>query len=204
MVLTDVDQVMVEDGNGKSWYSQVNHSARCRAAARAASLGDDAFVLHASQQRGDMSQSDQWKADRLDLIAQIKQRKTAGSLLAACGPADHRPFQVSSRYFLARADQAVTRRARDRRAAPQAIQLDLIDNGREHLIHYDEMPVTDAQFSTFALPLAHSKYSCAGGFDNAQVIANVLDAARAPSRAEAIMMRGGRRDLCVLSKAPTN
>lgn len=204
MVLTDLDQIMVENSSGRLWYSGADHSERCRSAVGVARHRDSSSVSPASRPRGKLFYPAQWEADRREINAQIEQLKATNKIRVACGPHDFRPFGFSSTYLVARADQAVTRRAQDRRAAPEAIQIDLVKGGRVHLIHYDEMPVTDAQFSTFMLPLIHPKFSCAGGFDDAQVIINVLDVARDRARVDAIIRREGRNDLCVVSEAPTS
>ncbi len=202
MVLTDLDQVLVQNSNGTIWYSRPDHSDRCRTAARAAGRSGDPLEPHLRQTQGRLSRSERWKAERIDLIAQMDNRLIAGQILKRCGPTERHAFKLSATYLLARTDGSVTHRAQDRRAIPQAIQIDLIESGREHLVYYDEMPVADAKFSALSLPLDSPKYSCSAGFDDAQVIANVLDAAREPSRNDALMARGGARDTCVQSRAP--
>lgn len=203
MILTDLDQLLVENGNGTVSYSRPDHSLRCRAATLAAGRSDDALVARSPHAHENMSQSEQWNADRLELLAQMRRRAAARQIFKHCGPADRRASRLSATYLLVRTDATVTRRARDRRAIPQAIQIDLIENGREHLIHYDEMPVADARFSTLALPLDSPRYPCPAGFDDAQIIANVLDAAREPGNTDALMAREGARYTCVLSRPPT-
>lgn len=105
-------------------------------------------------------------------------------------------------YLLVRLDRQVTRRAHDRNPAPEAVQIDLID-AREHLILYEEMPVTKAPFSTTKLLPQAPRYPCSN-FDTAQVIRNVLDSARQPSAASHLMRRtrAGQSDTCVTATLP--
>ena len=99
-------------------------------------------------------------------------------------------------------DRAAARRI----GGPAAIQVSVLQGGKETLAHYDEMPALRYQSSTLALLPPGYKYPC-NGFDYPQIVANLLDGARQPSLRKQSMERGERLqrskyDPCIASKAP--
>jgi hypothetical protein len=92
-----------------------------------------------------------------------------------------------------------------RHGAPNAIQLSLRRGGKEVLLHYDEMPILASPKSATRLLPEGYEYPCKR-FAYFQIVANLLDAARQPARASALLKRGAVRrseyDDCIASIAP--
>ena len=88
---------------------------------------------------------------------------------------------------------------------PRSIQLSVRGDGKEELVHYDEMPtLAYPKSATRLLPEGYD-YPCSR-FAYLQIVANVLDAAKVPAQAEGIRRRGAVRrseyDDCIASIAP--
>ena len=92
-----------------------------------------------------------------------------------------------------------------RHGAPRAIQISLRRGGKEVLAHYDEMPILAYPKSATQLLPEGYDYPCSR-FAYLQITANLLDAAKQPTKAEGLLQRGAIRrsqyDECVASVAP--
>ncbi len=186
MILTDLDEVIVDDGGDRQWFSRPDHSPSCRAAATA---------IAAAEVPGSRS------ADRAEWARQRRAAAIARPVYAGCLPSGTTPFPIAKERLLVRLDGKVTHRAQDRGPAPQAIQIDLVGPKRETLVYYDEMPILPMTSSSTRLITSPPRYPCQG-FQDTQVIANVLDAAKNRPQSAAVMTRDGQympNGGCVLS-----
>lgn len=175
MILGYFDRVQVRDSFENVFYSNADQSEKCR----------QAVIRDKSAAMPVITGVEMTGEERKKTVATIKK----------CGPS-HQPFMLGPDRLLVRMGMYVTRRANDRRAAPRAIQVDLVDKAGEHLVLYEEMPTLDYPRSATQLLPEGYEYPCYG-FDNRRVIENLIDAARHPEEAEEIMERPGLRGYCV-------
>lgn len=94
-----------------------------------------------------------------------------------------------------------------RNGAPRAIQISLRRNGKEMLVHYDEIPILSYRSSATQLLPGGYDYPCSQ-FAYIQIAANILDAARRPSASSKLLARGATRhskyDPCIASMPPVS
>lgn len=182
MILGYFDEVVIDSGYGKTWFPSADRSGDCRDAV-AVRLQTELVFWPGLRRPG----TDEWK--------------NAFEKMKSCAPVSAQAFALKPDRLVLRLDGAVTLREDDRRAAPDAFQLSLAQDGTEKLIHYDEMPVLDGQSSVTGLLAEDQDYPC-DGFDDVQLVANILDAAQDPRRRQAIMERPGKPDLCIKAAEP--
>jgi hypothetical protein len=179
MVMTDIDEVIIIDYDRK-YFSRVDHSVPCREAITA---------LEHLQALGLSSALSE---------AEIRRHIATER---GCLPSSDAAFPLRPNRIEVRFDGRVTRDARGRGVAPRAIQIDLVDNGRSSLVHYDEMPIIASPNSaTNLLPDGYA-YPCFG-FDHGQIIRNILDSALHPTDASRLMQRVRESSTCIQSVAP--
>jgi hypothetical protein len=182
MILGYFDEVVVDTGYGRTWFPAADRSDACREAVAVRARTE--LVFWPGMRRPGADES-----------------KSAFEKIKSCAPASGRGFALKPDRLVLRLDGAVTLREDDRRAAPEAFQLSLARGGTEALVHYDEMPVLDGQSSVTGLIAEGQDYPCYG-FDDVQLVANILDAAQDPMRRQAIMERPGKPDLCIAAADP--
>ena len=173
MILGYFDQVAILDKPPftSSWYPRADRSEKCRNAVAVIQRNDVSGWITTNS-----SDSDRVKANKV---------------ISGCVPQSKEIFAINPAHVVVRVDRDVTMRANDRRDAPDAIQMDLYDKGRERLVWYDEMPVLQPSNSAFDLIGDSGKYPCYG-FDDTQIIENIIDSARFTDKAKSMMGRPGR------------
>jgi hypothetical protein len=177
MILGYFDQAIVIDTGQSKWFGTVDRSLACRTAVAVHTRARLAMTLNLP-----------WVPS--------EESKEAFAKIKSCAPVSDKPFPRDPNFILVRLDSAATLRANDRRPAPDAVQIDLVAEGTERLAFYDEMTVPEYQRSATRLLTDGPDYPCYG-FDNVQILANVLDAARHPEAARTIMERPGDPTMCV-------
>lgn len=180
LILGYADQIVLLDHQPR-WFSRARQDAACREAAEILDRYRHSFLYLSAARR--------------------KQIGATRSLYETCRPSSREEFALASRRIVVRIDGSVTQRASGGSAAPEAVEIALHESGKERIVHYDEMPVLDAPRSPTRLLTQADDYPC-DGFDTLQVIANVLDAARRPAEAGALMQRPGDPGRCVVAADP--
>lgn len=191
LILGKVDRIAVldspEHGSGQvvQTYSLTRQDPACRSALRAKWLS--------------LNGRDFFKAapDAAATRAAITTRRSCISQTFGGTP-------LPGRYLLLSQNGRASRSEHSRMGSSNAVQLDLIEPGKQTLIEFVEIPLVQVSSSaTELLPEEAWTYPC-DELDVTQILLNAFDAAREPARAAELRNRPGYLIYCITTPDPVD